>query len=87
MIGGESFYELGWLAVGPGIVLEAETETVANRGMVVEQQDVQRIRIGVRQSDFTEHLEGLRGDLSGVSRQSVRHLEAVPDPPGVRSSG
>ena len=45
--------------------------------MIVEQENLHRIRVGICQVDLTQDLKCLCGNLPRIRSQSVRHLESV----------
>jgi len=47
-----SFYELGLFALGPGVVGDKEVDAVGDGGVVVEEKDINGIRVGVGENGF-----------------------------------
>src|SRR6266852_1483879 len=64
-------------STGPRIICQAEPDSVGNGGMIVEQENIHAVRIGVRQIHFAQYLESLRRYLPGIRRQPMRHFQSV----------
>jgi hypothetical protein len=69
-----SFDEFPLPSTVPGIISQAEPNSVGNGGMIVEQENVHAVRIGIRQIHFAQYLESLRRYLPGIRRKLMRNF-------------
>src|SRR5258707_75045 len=72
-----SFYELGLVALGPGVVGDEKGDPVGDGGVVVEEKGVDGIGVGVGENGFAPNLELARGGLAGVGNDAVSDFETV----------
>src|SRR5215472_3494728 len=71
------FHKLWRLALGPGIIVHAEMNTVFHCGVVKEQEYIHRIGIRVHEYLLPKHLIRYGASLAGVGNNSVRNFQAV----------
>ena len=56
--------EFGLFALRPGIVVQAELNTIRNGGVIVKKENAKRAGIRVVVANFAENLKRLRGYLA-----------------------
>src|ERR1700687_2556834 len=69
--------ELRFLAFRPGIVCQAELNTVPNGWMIIKDEYVHWIWIGIRQANVSQYLECLRGHLARIRGEPMREFECI----------
>ena len=70
-------HKLSRPALAPGIVRQAEAHAFANRRVGIKHEYINRIGIGIRQTDLTQNLKTLRRDLAGIGRKPMRDFQPI----------
>ena len=72
-----SFYELGLFALGPGVVSDEEVDAVGGGWVIVEEKDIDGIRVGIGEYVFAPLLKLVGGGLAGVGKDAVSDFQTV----------
>ena len=74
---GKSFDESGRFVLRPGIIRNAQANTITNGRMVEEKKNLERIRVGIYKNFFAVVLERESARLSGIRNDAVSDFQAV----------